>query len=220
MKYLFLSFLIILTLIFSCHKPEDNPIPKDKVPYGDGSRTKIEGRVLEYGTLKPIPNALVVLEEEFHMPFTGGGKYYPIDSTYTDSDGYYIYDFKHIDKLDDYYFSYQVKVLAPKYFDNNSRMENGYAHRSDIILDPYAWIKVHVKNVNPFDENDELRTGSPKGGGGVFIGINMDATEIQNKFGNRKIELLWVVIKNKIQSIHKDSLYLPAHDTIDYEIFY
>ena len=59
-----------------------------------------------------------------------------------------------------------------------------------------------------------------KGGGGVFIGINMDATEIQNKFGNRKIELLWVVIKNKIQSIHKDSLYLPAHDTIDYEIFY
>ena len=219
MKYLFLSFLIILPLIFSCHKPEDNPTPKDKVPYGDGSRTKIEGRVLEYGSLKPIPNALVVLEEEFHMPFTGGGKYYPIDSTYTNADGYYIYDFKHIDKLDDYYFSYQVKALAPKYFDNNSRMENGYAHRSDIILDPYAWIKVHVKNVNPFDEKDYLFTNI-WGGGGKYYGLDIDITEVYPVPGARKIKFFSRSTKNKITVEKLDSLYLPPHDTINYEILY
>ena len=219
MKYLFLSFLIILPLIFSCHKPEDNPTPKDKVPYGDGSRTKIEGRVLEYGSLKPIPNALVVLEEEFHMPFTGGGKYYPIDSTYTNADGYYIYDFKHIDKLDDYYFSYQVKVLAPKYFDNNSRMENGYAHRSDIILDPYAWIKVHVKNVNPFDEKDRIFTSS-NGGGGEYFGTNIDLIEYHRNRGGRLTTIVWNTKKNNIRTEFSDSIYISPHDTINYEIFY
>lgn len=215
-----ISILILfLWTVSSCDKPEvENPQPH-KTVYENKTRTKVTGRVMEYGTLKPMSQCMVVLEESFFAPGSGGGRYYPIDTTYTDEQGYYVYDFKHVPHSDDYFFTYQVKAVQQNYFKGYTEFESGYWERDrDIILDPFAWIKVHVKNVNPFDDNDYLFTASK--GGGHYYGLKIDSFESHIGRGNRKVELYWTITKNKIETIHFDSLFLPAHDTVPYEILY
>jgi hypothetical protein len=167
------SHIISMLLLFlwtfsSCDKPEvENPQPH-KTVYENKTRTKVTGRVMEYGTLKPMAQCMVVLEESFFAPRSGGGRYYPIDTTYTDDQGYYLYDFKHVPHSNDYFFTYQVKAVQQNYFNGYTEFESGYWERDrDIILDPFAWIKAHVKNVNPFDEMDYLFTSS--NGGGIIM---------------------------------------------------
>ena len=215
-----ISILLLFFLTFSsCDKPEvENPQPH-KTVYENKTRTKVTGRVMEYGTLKPMAQCMVVLEESFYAPRSGGGRYYPIDTTYTDEQGYYVYDFKHVPDSDDYYFDYQVKAVQQNYYNGYRGFQSGYWERDrDIILDPFAWIKVHVKNVNPFDDNDYLFTASK--GGGHYYGLKIDSFESHIGRGNRKVELYWTITKNKIETIHFDSLFLPAHDTVPYEILY
>ncbi|MEP7194959.1 MAG: hypothetical protein ABI851_00455 [Saprospiraceae bacterium] len=78
---------------------------------------------------------------------------------------------------------------------------------------------MHIKNVNPFDENDLISTNSD-GGGGEYYGSLVDDNEMHIARGNRKSKLSWLIIKNKIKEYKFDSLYLQAHDTLRYEILY
>ncbi|MEP7194957.1 MAG: hypothetical protein ABI851_00445 [Saprospiraceae bacterium] len=207
--------LLSIVLITACHN--DDPILSDKVPYGDGSRTKVDGRVFEFGSNKPLVNCMVVLKEEFHEPFSGGGIYYTIDTTYTDSIGYYVFDFKHMKKDQVYSYSYVVEAIQPLYFSGGNSMEEGFWNKNrDIILDPYAWIKVHIKNVNPFDEKDYLWLG----GGGDYYGININTSEVNIKFGNHSEEFVWYIGKNGIQVKKSDTVFVAGHDTLTYEILY
>ncbi|HRI01477.1 MAG TPA: hypothetical protein PK006_10535, partial [Saprospiraceae bacterium] len=99
-------------------------------------------------------------------------------------------------------------------------IEKGYSQKNNkIILDPYAWIKVFVKNTMPFDEMDYCFTSSDGGGGGHF-GKDVDTTEIHLASGNRKTQILWRVHKNNTIKEYTDSLYIKAHDTAQYHINY
>jgi hypothetical protein len=63
----------------------------------------------------------------------------------------------------------QVKAVQQNYFNGYTEFESGYWERDqDIILDPFAWIKLHVKNVNPYDEMDRFATSGPWGGAGII----------------------------------------------------
>ncbi|MEP7194958.1 MAG: hypothetical protein ABI851_00450 [Saprospiraceae bacterium] len=216
-------FIMSIFMVLSCHKSEDLS-DQDIMPYGDGSRTKVDGRVFEYGSNKPLVYCMVILQEEFHEPFSGGGIYYTIDTTYTDSIGYYVFDFKHMKKDQVYSYSYVVEAIQPLYFSGGNSMEEGFWNKNrDIILDPYAWIKVHIKNVNPFDENDKMATSGPWGGGGnnqYHLGVKIDTFEIRRARGNRNEFVCGHWWKNKIYSIKCDSIFFIGFDTIPYEILY
>ena len=201
----------------SCNEPL--PELPEKYKLKDSRYTKIEGQVLEYGSNKPLVGAEVFLQEAIYAPFSGGGNYITIDTFYTDNEGKYSIEFLHLPSTDSYNVSYQVEAHSFWYYPETKSMETGYGHRRNIILDPFGWIKVHLKNVNPFDNKDYLFT-SIEGGGGHYYGKEIDLIDIRTRNANKKIGLYWTVKKNNILKEYNDSLYLPAHDTVNYEILY
>ncbi len=50
--------------------------------------------------------------------------------------------------------------------------------------------------------------------------MQIDTTILETYLGNRILNMTWSVTKNGTVNYFKDSLYIPAHDTIDYEILY
>lgn len=218
MKFINFFLLIILIIsagIFSCNK--EDPPASDSVFIGDS--TKVEGRILEYGNNKPIPNATVVLREGLVYGFSGSPGYENIDTQYTDASGYYKFYFKHrVSGINSKYaFLYDIRVYANQYFRTESGVQHGWWNKNrNIILNPYAWIKVYIKNVNPFDEMDYLWLG----GGGNYYGTNIDTSEILLVFGNRMEIIVWFIGHNKIKARVEDSIFVIAHDTLFYEILY
>ena len=113
-KLFFILSSLTLLGLSSCDKPD--PAPADKVKYQNGTRTRVEGKVLEYGSNNPIPQAMVVLRESIYVPFSGGGPDVPIDTVWTDALGNFTYDFAHLENTDDYLIDYSVRVLKNNYF--------------------------------------------------------------------------------------------------------
>jgi hypothetical protein len=55
----------------------------------------------------------------------------------------------------------------------------------------------------------------------MFEGENIDEIVIKKTRGNRQARITWGVRKNSEELIfYRDSFYVPAHDTIDYQILY
>ena len=208
-------------MLHSCIKDQSEGYSGDKVPYGNKTRTKIEGVVLEYGTRKPLSNVMVFLDETHYAPFSGGGTYYPIDTTFTDTEGKFVYDFKHIPDEDHLFWDYQVRTQPYLYYPDEYEMESGYQYKNkELIVEPYSFIRAHIKNVNPFDDEDYIFVSFDGGSGGRFRGRNIDEINIYKVSGNKKIKILTRLDRNKIETEKIDSIYIKGHDTIDYEILY
>jgi hypothetical protein len=219
--YSFFLFFFIVLLIHACIKDESEGYTGNKLPYGDKTRTKIEGVVLEYGTGKPLANVMVFLDESQSVPFSGGGTYYPIDTTYTDTEGKFFYDFIHIPNSDKLKWDYQVRTQPYLYYPDEYEMESGYQYKNkELIVEPYSFIRAHIKNVNPFDDEDYIFVAFDGGSGGRFRGREINEFNIYRVSGNKKIEILTRLDRNKIETENIDSIYIKGHDTINYEIFY
>ncbi|MBK7243019.1 MAG: hypothetical protein IPH98_04060 [Saprospiraceae bacterium] len=163
----FLIFLFVLPMLHSCIKDQSEGYSGDKVPYGNKTRTKIEGVVLEYGTRKPLSNVMVFLDESHSAPFSGGGTYYPIDTTFTDTEGKFVYDFIHVPNSDKLKWDYQVRTQPYLYYPDEYEMESGYQYKNkELIVEPYSFIRAHIKNVNPFDGEDYIFVAFGGGAGG------------------------------------------------------
>ena len=179
-----------------------------------------KGRVLERGTNKPLSKAKVYLYRKTSSGFDplggGSGAGALIDSFYTANDGSFSFTY-----FSDISYSYSLKGVADGYYLGESEGTLGTRKdpRTDILLDPMAWIKFHVKNVNPFDEYDNI--GINGDCIGALTGDRVDSTYYCNKIGNKDVEILWGVIRNGKQSdFSKIINSLPAHDTTYFEIKY
>jgi len=216
----FFIFLFIIPMLHSCIKDQSEGYSGDKVPYGNKTRTKIEGVVLEYGTRKPLANVMVFLDESHSAPFSGGGTYYPIDTTFTDTEGKFVYDFIHIPNSDKLKWDYQVRTQPYLYYPDEYEMESGYQYKNkELIVEPYSFIKAHIKNVNPFDDEDYIFVFAGGDGDG-FKGKNLDIVDIFKTSGNQKIGIFYRVHKNQMITEKSDSIYIKGHDTINVEILY
>jgi len=217
----FLIFLFVLPMLHSCIKDQSEGYSGDKVPYGNKTRTKIEGVVLEYGTRKPLSNVMVFLDESHSAPFSGGGTYYPIDTTFTDTEGKFVYDFIHIPNSDKLKWDYQIRTQPYLYYPDEYEMESGYQYKNkELIVEPYSFIRAHIKNVNPFDDEDYIFVSIGGATGESFKGRNIDEINIFFLKGNKKIKILTRLDRNKIETEKIDSIYIKGHDTLDYDIFY
>ena len=156
---------ILLLLIVSCNEPM--PELPEKYKLKDSRYTKIEGQVLEYGTNKPLSYASVILQEAIYERGSGGGNYISIDTIQADAEGKYYLEFKHESNTSTYNVDYKIYCEEFWYFPDDYDMEVGYGYRRNLVLDPYSWIRVHVKNVNPNNEFDEVFVTS--GGGAICI---------------------------------------------------
>jgi len=194
------SFLLIAVLFITF-----SACRKDRGP-------KAFGFVLASGTNAPIEGATVDLYkgDSFLGPWT-------FDRTLTTgSDG--AYEFVIPDNE-----VYRLSSYHSKYFD----VSNGYFQlsrddrESNATLTPHAYIKLHVENVAPVNQWDNIRFW-----GGISqpiednFGEDVKISKTLLYRGNRVSTINWRVRKNGIQTIFQDSIYVPAHDTLHYEILY
>ncbi|MBL7816635.1 MAG: hypothetical protein JNL70_16560 [Saprospiraceae bacterium] len=205
-KYLVL-FVPLLLILAHCRKP-------DKTTY-----IKTSGKVLEFGSNKPIKNAKVGIYEE-GGEFLGSTWTKLVDTTRTDANGFYHFDKGDLDKGSSFFIS----AAADKYYTydpNNYLITGQEVTNLNIVLDPFAWIKVHVKNVNPFDDRDSLILGNVVGHiPNILVGKNIELNYINKVFGNRDMRAGWSFSKNNNWIFKADTLNIPAHDTLNYEILY
>ena len=199
--------LFFLAVLFGTGCYKDNPVGDHDVLW--------KGRILEKGTNKPVPNADIFLyEHELDGDLWGGSPRILTNSYKADGEGWYQFTFNDLAK-----HGYEIQVVANEYYESKKMSPNEVngVSKMDVVLDSYAWIKFHVKNVNPYDDNDEIYIGSSK----AIVGSRVDTTFVSQEIGNAKFSFNNWVIKNKKQLVIKDSInFLPAHDTIFHEILY
>jgi hypothetical protein len=177
----------------------------------------VEGRVLEFGSNKPIPNATVYLME-VKGTFLGPSGSSKIDSTTSDHNGRYKFTY-----MDNPYVS-EIRGKANLYYDNYAYiMGTGKKLKTDLILDPHAWLRIHVKNVNPVDTNDYISLGinthnCVKG----FWGNTIDTIFICDNFkGNRNSLYKYKSAKTNVGWVEKEiNVLLGSKDTTDIQIEY
>ena len=205
MKNLFL-FLSIVFLSYSC---------------GDKPQRiyTITGRVIESGSGKPIANAHIRLLDADSGSFGSGS----VDSeltegeTFTDADGNFSFTY---DKYVVNFFS----VTADGYY--RIRMKEAREDQPYEVLemDAHAWLQVRVRNVAPAGELDRIDLGSsvgPSGNNQTYSGADVDLSYVLLKRGNQNNDLVWSAHESGVRTISgRESIYIPAHDTVYHEINY
>ena len=207
----FLTIILLISILGGCKKEKS---------------TRIEGRVLEKGSNKPVAGAKIIFSE----CVAGEGTFSPsvcldVETTTTDAEGKYVF-VKESDTADRYRIRaeknnygkpievYQVATAGEK------------TKNMDFTLPAFAWIKFHVKNVNPFDDSDYIAAPGALNYADKyhFFGKNIDTTYIlggSRYIGNKKIEEDWLVYRaNSSKKQFRDSIYCKAIDTVFYEIKY
>ena len=203
---LFLTLIITICFISACKK--ENP-------------TSITGHVLEFDTNKPIEGALIYLYGgDSDGNFSNPGAYLEkIDSTISDADGSY-----HFDLVASPYPILDLIAHKELYFSEDvlQGIYRTRANQIDIVLDPHAWLELHIKNDMPVDEGDIISVWGSWGGGGTFStsGILVDELISVKLRGNDSPTVHWNVTKSGIKTSYDQDIYCPAHDTTTFEIFY
>ncbi len=171
---------------------------------GVSQNLKWVGHIREKKTNKPIPNATIYLYRSYSI----------IDTFYAQKDG--SFSFTYFDDVDDLYL---ISAEASNYYRSilHSALGTRTTPHVDIELDPYAWIKFHVKNVNPYDDTDEILVNNLKS----LVGTNVDTFLVEESIGNTKFYISTWYYKNKIKTVLLDSIAnLTPHDTTYFEIKY
>jgi hypothetical protein len=182
---------------------------------------KVSGKVLQFGTLKPVVNAKVFLiNEKSSGTASGSTSSSTVDTVRTDAAGFYQFSKTGIDKNG----SYIVTAAVDKYFPFDPTeylIANATFTKKDIILTPHAWIKVYVKNQNPFDDNDKILFGNVIGPNiSEHIGKNVELNYLNRCSGNTPMIATWGTWKNGLWKKFTDTIVVPAHDTLSYRILY
>jgi hypothetical protein len=205
MKKPFFILLVPLTLLLhgmSCSKPTRNEW-----------QTIVNARAVEYNTTVPVPNASAVL-------FAGNRIQ---AETITDAQGQFKFDFIATPGT-----VYQILVTPDtlhtkkRYFQTRVWYINeGEVNTFEYPVTPYAYVKMHLKNVNPFDESDRISMSSPLLKGRAFRGKNIDTTFIDyTASSNENVAIIYWTYRNGIDALTRSSKFLPAHDTTFIEIRY
>lgn len=199
---------VLLLSLASCDEGSNNLLPY----------TIIEGQVLEYGTNEPVENAEVLLYKRISTgAFTGTD--IRVDTAITNAAGEYSFQYEDSDKLG-------LFASADTYFTTNgieySNIRSKKMNTRNITLDPVAALELHIKNVNPFD-NDNIRYSAGWENGASIqdnIGENIDKKEKKQTRGNRLTKVSWTVFRDNNIQTYTDSVYCKGHELTQYEIFY
>lgn len=98
---------------------------------------------------------------------------------------------------------------------------------NDILINspPIGYLKINLKNINPYNEEDlfsiMFRPLPGDGNNLSYIqGSNIDRSLLYPQYGDKDIEIIWQSKKNNIVTTRQDTVYCPAYDTITYNINY
>jgi hypothetical protein len=207
-RLLTLATIAALLLTESCKK--------DAIP------TSAQGRVTTLGTETPLAGiAVTLIEDNYGGGVLGGNGGYngPIKTVHTDQDGYY-----HIDHTCNPSTAYWVEFETAEGHFGPIQKQAVYPGQNNTInmkQIPFAYVRLHIKNVNPYNVYDKFNYLLDPGGGGGFDGPGIDVITTRRTAGNGNVLLYYTAIKNgQLVVDSKDTLFIPAYDTLDYQIFY
>lgn len=183
----------------------------------DRDNTSASGRVLQYGTNIPIEGAEVYLQRCSGDGTFSGSSFFCeiIDTIITTTNGEYDFPDISTDGI------YLVTGEADQYYEyqSNLTVRERQANVNDIILTPYAWVELYIVNENPVDEYDQVQIASELGlSWTTFSGIDISEQIIFQSRGNTEGFIRWDVSKNGIETVNRDTIIVPAHDTLIYKI--
>ncbi len=214
-----LIYLLLLFSILSCHKDPLCELADDEA--------RLQGYALEKGTKKPVEGVRLYLTNcVSSLQFGSFPSCTVIDSTKTDKNGYYSFTYKYKGKYSGLSFDLRANVSDSYYKRNRFETIGPTDHLIwdyNLELIPKAWVKVHVKNANPFDESDFVWVYGAWSGGSHddrYYGKNISLNIKKEVTGNDSISISWNTTKNSIDYFKTLEVYCPAHDTTYFEILY
>jgi hypothetical protein len=208
-KYIILVTLLI-TGLSSCKKD----VKHDQIQAGIF--------VKQYKTNTPIANAMVLITRG--VPGSGVGTQI-VDTLYTDANGRAAYN----EKVDENYM-YYAEAYKEGYFSTHNNQAGVTPGKKDftttIFMYAHSWVKLHVKNVNPYDQFDKIHLSSYCHPNLKFFGTAVDTTflycdydyEWMGDFEN--YAYLALVTKNNLTFTVPYSFVPIPHDTITVDINY
>ncbi len=176
------------------------------------AKTTLSGRVIEYGTAKPVPEALVYVISQEGEPF-GPSVSVIADSFRTAADGTFHREYLNDDLSGGEY----VSVYKPGFrYEKDLPFHNG-ENNLEVILQPFAWLKLRAIP----DQGNSLISVYVEGIGYslTFGSIAGDTTNIYEILGNRNIEIGWVPFSNP-SNYTQNFIYCPGNDTTYCELHF
>ena len=220
-KYHFQSLFLLSFLIGSLFL---NACKKEVATYD------LSGKVFDPQLKKNVSSANISLKASKVQSGIYNPNYTEIQSVNTSSDGsFYL-------KVDyDNVSGYQVDVSKNNYFDESIRLKTDDIQNPDglslnIDLIPIAHIEIRIKNTTPQAADDEIRVHFSNvdvkckdcwnNDTIVGIGPSYNFSKTAQVSGEKKMVLKWVVKKNGIQHVYKDTILSKAFTTVTYNIDY
>ncbi len=184
-----------------------------------GDHTIAEGIITEKGSGKPVANVQMRLRRCTYQVF-GSSSCETIDTVRTDAKGFFSFNFKHEKE-----YQYEIRAVpdAERYFveNNDAPLEKGrYSNKINLVLTPYAWIKLRIKKEPPFVYDSLALYGGPNGNPDWYMGEKIDSTFKYRVSGNTTQYFGWEVYRKNSKVLTKGNIYCPAFDTVTYQINY
>ncbi|MFC2101273.1 carboxypeptidase-like regulatory domain-containing protein [Bacteroidota bacterium] len=213
---LFLLFIFILIYI-SCNKKHDDTI-------------SIAGTVFDPKINSYVQDATVSILSSRIEDGNYNPNYQVITSTQTDAGGNFSFEFK-----EEKVIGYRIKISKNLYFDNTidiqaDDLSPGETYNPSYHIFPQGFIKLHVKNAIPFDNDDKIAYNFSDGylncmdccGKDAINGDGMlyEKTTICKTYGNQNVTISWTVRKNANTFSNNATIFCLAFDTVSYDINY
>lgn len=183
----------------------------------DAGKHEWTGQVLEYGSGRPVAGAQVYLWEAESDWLGQKHAENRIDSVKSAVDGSFGFRFHWVGGK--YYW---VTGTADRYYTDSAFPGSTGSRNGDLILFPHAWVRIHVKNTNPFDRNDAISISQfLECDKNVFFGTDTDTFAICSTKGNVKHTTIYTVTRaNGDQRLDSIVYTTVALDTIDQYIHF
>jgi hypothetical protein len=224
MRYKRFSFLVI-GIIALCFFSILHACKKNKA-----QEILINGRIFDPNSNKAVSNATVRLQVTSFSGSIYTSGYSDLIVVTTDESGNFVMDF-----LSQQTDNYKISITAPNYFmetyiEDAEKINNTSTHSLQYNLYPEAYIKLFVRNTNPFDSLDMISYSYNSAmpacndccNNTVFKGYGEQYTDtiLCRLYGNQDVELQWNVTKDNQTTIQTQQIFCPASDTTEYTILY
>ncbi len=215
---MYIYVLIIFLFFFSSCKKKENKITISGTIYEEVSNQRISGAKVKLsgtGIVLGVYSSVFV-DIETVLSDAGGNFSFSLEKEPTDI--------------------YKITVTKQQYFTEKQEISSSVFattnhYSRDIKIKPEGYIKIHLYNSYPFDDNDTIIYYFTNTHGiecfdcctnATHIGLGPYYDTIFNcKFyGNQHIFFIRTVIKNKVSNTYIDSLYCQPFDTVFYAFPY
>lgn len=190
----------------------------------------IRGNVFDPMQNIAVANALVTISSSKITSGVYNSSYQDISITTTDASGNFSLDF-----TEEKSAGYRFYIRKEKYFDytvdisaNDITHEQTYTPNFNLYT--VAYLKLEVKNTNPYDSADFISYRFTTGflecyqccTNTMFKGYGKTYDTIMKckTYGNNTVSLNWIVTKNGIPINHNQNVFCTPNDTTFYQISY